>query len=115
LAASKHTAFVFACLGVALGLGGCMLLDEPRRYHLEKEWSQLRNLEVAEFTERTVGLHPTNTIPLKYRTQACRDLPLERRTTIQDGVTDHAVYTQCWRAPYYNSGQRMQNRPEPQS
>jgi hypothetical protein len=92
-----------------------MLLDEPRRYHLEKEWAQLRAFDVADFTERTVGLHPTNTIPLKYRTQPCRDLPTERRITMQDGVTDAAVSTQCWRAPYYNSGQRMGNRPEPQS
>ena len=102
-------------VAMVLGLAGCSLLDEPRQYYLKQEWAQLRNLDSADIVERSVGLHPSNTTPLAKRTQPCRDLPTERRITVQDGVVDNATYTQCWRAPYYNMGQRMGNRPEPRS
>jgi hypothetical protein len=101
-----------ALIGVGVVLGSCAWLDEPRRYYLQQEWAQLRAFDVADFTERSIGLYPSHTTPLKYRTQPCRDLPTERRITMQDGVNDASFSTQCWRSPYYNSGQRLQNRPE---
>jgi hypothetical protein len=101
-------------LGLGLALGGCApLLDEPRQYHWNKEWSELKTYWPWQPNQRPFeGLFSQRSNP-----DGCQLLPVENRVTLQDGVSDKVNYRQCWDTPYprgpYASGQRMQNRPEP--
>ena len=95
----------FACL--SLGLAGCAgLLDEPRQYYWQQEWNQLKKWDWKTSANKTMGVYQQ-----PKALQACAELPLEKRTTTQNGVNDSVTSIQCWQAPYYTSGARLANRP----
>jgi hypothetical protein len=102
LAAPKKPLLVVPLLVAALLLGGCGAWDEARAAGAHAEWERFK-----------AGPWPWQQPTRRLADPAsCQLLPLEYRTTVQEGVNDQANYTQCWQAPYYASGMRMGNRPE---
>ena len=102
--------------GLALALAGCApLLDEPRQYHWNKEWTELKTYWPWQPNQRPFeAWFPAGNTPLY---DACQLLPVDGRVTTQNGVSDYVAYRQCWdyrsSRGYYASGQRLRNRPEP--
>ena len=110
MAVSKRGLVWLALLG-ALSIGGCAdFLDEARMYHLREELAPYQRAYYRFMTprDRMVYYQPVA------QPQPCAELPLERRVTQQNGVSEPMVSIQCWQSPYYASGMRMGNRPEQQ-
>lgn len=101
-------------------LTGCSWVSEQTKFYMQRDWERLKGYDWGDSTAKLTGYREAFPTPSQREAQNERKICLhangETRVVMQDGVSDAYEYRRCALLPYdTQGGQRMGNRPEPQS
>ncbi|MBI1308464.1 MAG: hypothetical protein GC129_01210 [Proteobacteria bacterium] len=114
---------IYAPLLLTALLAGCGWMSEEDQYYLHRDFERAKSFDWQGAATDMSGIETVwpspRTLRLKEEEQACLHGHGENRVVSENTVSDYAVYRRCVLDPYPQGeaapGQRMGNRPWPQS